>query len=187
MKGSFADVRVSPDLNKLAVLETTTQNIYVPKDNKSHFRLGEACSLNIYDLKSGVLIKTAPRFSLNEGLTWTNDSKSIIFSSLRDEDLMKIREDVSPSQIYGRNYAEPGQFPIDLFLFNLDTSSVDRLVEGFKPTVISSSNELTFLRESGFYKREIWKTASLKSLSLMPKLLGKSSKPKVLLPREIFS
>ncbi len=49
---------------------------------------------------------------------------------------MQIREDVSPSQFYGRSYAEPGQFPIDLFLLNLETSSVEGLVEGFKPTVI---------------------------------------------------
>ncbi|WP_028582154.1 TolB-like translocation protein [Desulfogranum japonicum] len=157
MKGSFADVRVSPDLSKLAVLETTTQNIYVPKDNESHFRLGEACALNIYDLKSGALINTASRFSLNEGLAWTNDSKNIIFSSLRNETLMQIQEDKSTTHFYGRSHAEPGQFPIDLFIFNLETSNVESLVEGFMPTVIPSSNELTFLRESGFYKREIWK------------------------------
>lgn len=157
IKGSFSDVRVSPDLSKLAVLETITQSIYVPKDSESHFHLGSACALNIYDLKTGELLNSASRLALDEGLAWTNDSRNIVFTSLRDETLMHIQEKTSPSQFYGRSYAKPGQFPLDLFLYNLETSSVESLAEGFKPIVISNSNELTFLRESGFYNREIWK------------------------------
>jgi len=156
IKGSFADVRVSPDLSKLAVLEIITQNIYVPKDSESHFYLGSACALNIYDLQTGKLLNSASRLALDEGIAWTNDSRNIIFSSLRDESLMNIKEETSPSQFYGRNYANPGQFPIDLFMYNLDTNDIKSLVEGFNPTIISSSNELLFLRESGFYNREIW-------------------------------
>ena len=118
--------------------------------------LGSACKLKIYDIESGSLLYASPRLALNIGLTWANNSTDIIFSSLRDESLFQNREGETHGHTYGRAYAKSGQFPIDLFIYNLKTNSVKNLIEGQGPHYIASKNEISFVRESGFYNRDLW-------------------------------
>ena len=155
IEGNFREARISPDLSMLAVFEYVRE-INAPRDNESDFMLGSACQLKIYDLKSGSLLYKAPRLTLNIGLAWTKNSTDIIFSSLRDESLFQRREGEPHSHTYGRAYAKSGQFPIDLFIYNLKTNSVKKLIEGQGPYFISSKNEISFVRESGFYNRDLW-------------------------------
>lgn len=155
IEGNFRDVRISPDLSKLAVLEYVKE-IYTPRDKESTFMLGSGCKLKIYDIESGSLVCEAPRLALDMGLTWANNSTDIIFSSLRDESLFQKSEVKIHGRGYGRGYAKPGQFPIDLFIYNLESNFVKSLIEGQKPYFISSKNEISFVRESGFYNCDLW-------------------------------
>ena len=155
IEGNFRETRISPDLSMLAVFEYVRE-INAPRDNESDFILGSACQLKIYDLKSGSLLYKAPRLTLNLGLAWTKNSTDIIFSSLRDKSLFQKHEGETHSHTYGRAYAKSGQFPIDLCIYNLKKNIVKRLIEGQGPYFISSKNEISFLRESGFYNRDLW-------------------------------
>ena len=155
--GNFREARISPDLSKLAVFDYVRE-INAPRDDKSAFMLGSGCELKIYDIESGSLLHEAPRLALDMGLTWTNNS-TIIFASLREESLLKNSEADTPKLKYGRGSAKPGQFPIDLFIYDLRTKSVGSLVEGQGPQFIPSNNEISFVRESEFYNREIWQTS----------------------------
>lgn len=156
INGNFRDVRISPDLSKLAILEYVIE-LKAPRNNESDYNLGTACKLKIYDIQTSNLLLESPRQALDLGLTWTNNSQSIIFSSFRDELLMQARDDLNHSSSYGRHYAKLGQFPIDLFIYNLSKDSIETLTEGQVPRSISSKNEITFLRESGFYNRDLWR------------------------------
>lgn len=155
IKGNFRDTRISPDQSKLAVLEYVRE-VNAPRDHESDFMLGSACKLKIYDLASGAPLHESPRLALDSGLTWANNSKDIFFSSLRDESLLQNQERETKGHTYGRSYAKSGQFPIDLFIYNSEKNSVRSLVEGQGPYFIPSKNEILFVRESGFYNRELW-------------------------------
>ena len=147
----FKEIRISPDLTKLAALKYVRE-IYAPKDDKSAFMLGLECKLQVYDIKTGLLLYEAPRPALNNGLTWAGNSK-VIFASLRDPNLFKVsRKDLHVQEYFGRAYAKKGQFPIDLFLYDLKDNSVKRLTEGEYPQFISATKEIVFLREGGLYQ-----------------------------------
>jgi hypothetical protein len=154
IEGNFKEIRISPDLSKLAVLEYVRE-INAPRDDESAFMLGSGCKLKIYDIKSGSLIHESPLLALDMGLTWTNSS-TIIFATLREESLLKNSEVDTHGHTYGRGYAKPGQFPIDLFIYDLRTNSIESLIEGQGPQHIPSNNEVSFIRESGFYNRKLW-------------------------------
>jgi hypothetical protein len=155
IKGNFRDVRVSPDGSKIAALEYVGE-VGAPRDEESYFMLGSACRLKVFDGNSGMLLHESPRLTLNAGLSWTRDSGGILFSSLRDETLFNKQRDDFPPHGYGRGYAEEGRFPIDIFVFDLKTNSIKNLVEGRDPRVISSTGNISFLKEKGMSKREIW-------------------------------
>lgn len=152
--GNFREVRISPDLTKLAVLEYVRE-INAPRDDESSFMLGSGCKLKIYDLESGSLLNEAPRLALDDGLAWTSNS-NIIFSSLRDVVLLQNTEVETHGHTYGRSYAKEGQFPVDLFVYDLGDNSVRSLTEGQYPQFIPSKNEISFFRVSGFYNRDLW-------------------------------
>ncbi len=156
MKGRFQDVRISPDLKKIAALEYVREAV-APKDKESYFMLGSACRLKIYDISSGKLLYEAPHWALTEGLSWDKDSKTVFYASLRNDKLFENNTDNLPPQSYSRGYAKQGQFPIDVFAFDLGTNSVKNIAEGSDPIIISSTNEITFLREKGMYKSELWR------------------------------
>ena len=152
--GNFREVRISPDLRKLAVLEYV-RDINAPRDEVSAFMLGSGCKLKIYDIESGSLLYEAPRIALDEGLTWTSNS-SILFSSLRDSALLQDADVDTHGHTYGRSYAKEGQFPVDIFAYDLGSNSVRRLTEGQYPQFIPSKNEILFYRASGFYNGDLW-------------------------------
>ena len=152
--GNFREVRISPDLSKLAVLEYVRE-INAPRDDESSFMLGSGCKLKIYDIESGSLLAEAPRLALDDGLAWTSNS-NIIFSSLRDFALLQNTEVETHGHTYGRSYAQEGQFPIDLFVYDSGSNSVRSLTEGQYPQFIPSKNEVSFFRASGFYNRDLW-------------------------------
>ena len=156
IEGNFREVRISPDLSKLAVLEYVGE-INAPRDDESSFMLGSGCKLKIYDLESGSLLNEAPRLALDDGLAWTSDS-NIIFSSLRDESLLQNSGVETHGHTYGRSYAKEGQFPIDLFVYDLGANSVRSLIEGQGPQFVPSKNEISFFRVSGFYNRDLWQS-----------------------------
>ena len=152
--GDFREVRISPDLSKLAVLEYVRE-INAPRDDESAFRLGSGCKLKIYDIESCALLYEAPRLALDDGLAWTSNT-SIIFSSLRDEYLLQNSGVETHGHTYGRSYAKDGQFPIDLYAYNVKTNAVECFLEGQWPLFIPVSGEISFVRESGFYNRDLW-------------------------------
>ncbi len=154
IKGNFREVRISPDLSKLAVLEYVRE-INAPRDDESSFILGSGCKLKIYDIGSGSLLYEAPRLALDDGLAWTSNS-NIIFSSLRNLALLQDIEIETHGHTYGRSYAQEGQFPIDLFVYELGSNSVRSLTEGQYPQFVPSKNEISFFRVSGFYNRDLW-------------------------------
>ncbi len=156
LSGKFREVRISPDLNKIAALEYVKETV-APKDEKNYFMLGSACGVKIYDIRSGRLLYEAPRLALAEGLCWDKDSKRIFFTSLRDGKLFENSSDNLPPHSFGRGYAKPGQCPIDIFAFDLRTNSVRAITEGRDPRMIPSSNEITFLKEKGMYESELWR------------------------------
>jgi hypothetical protein len=156
IKGNFQNVRISPDLKKVAALDYVREAA-APKDKESYFMLGSACRLRVYDIKSGKLLYEAPRWALEEGLSWDKDSTTVFFASLRDEHLFDNNGNNLPPHGYGRSYAKKGQFPIDLFSFNLANNSVKDIAEGRDPRIIASTDEITFLREKGMYKNELWR------------------------------
>lgn len=156
LNGKFSEIRIAPDLKKIAALEYIKEAV-APKDKQSYFMLGSACRLKIYAINSGKLLYEAPHWALTEGLCWDKDSKTVFFTSLRNEKLFENSSDNLPSHSYGRGYAKQGQFPIDIFAFDLGSNSVRAITEGRDPRIISTSNELTFLREKGMYENELWR------------------------------
>jgi hypothetical protein len=50
IEGNFTDVRVSPDKKKFAALVRVKEAV-APKDSKSHYMLGEACRLKVYNAR----------------------------------------------------------------------------------------------------------------------------------------
>lgn len=152
LQGNFRAVRLSPDLSKIAVLEYVRE-AGAPKDVEGYFMLGDSCRLKIFDRSTGKLLAEAPRMSLNQGLTWI-DSQQVVFASLKDESL--FRNETFPSHSYGRGYAKEGQFPIDLFAFDITRKTVTPLVEGQDPVFVSSKNVISFTRERGMYNHEVW-------------------------------
>lgn len=155
--GNFQKIRISPDIKKVAALEFVREAV-APKDREGSFSLGSACRLRIYDTYTGKLLYEAPRWSLNEGLSWDKDSKAVFFASLKDEHLFDNNIDKLPhSHIDGRGYAKKGQFPIDIFVFDLASNSVKNIIEGKDPRIIVSTDEITFLREKEIYVNELWR------------------------------
>lgn len=154
IEGNFREVRISPDLSKLAVLEYVRE-INAPRDDESSFMLGSGCKLKIYNIESGSLHSETPRLALDDGLAWTSDS-NIIFTSLRDESLLQNTEVETHGHTYGRSYAKEGQFPVDLFVYDLEANLIRSLTEGQYPQFIPSKNEVSFFRASGFYNRDLW-------------------------------
>jgi len=152
--GNFREVRISPDLTNLAVLEYVRE-INAPRDDESSFMLGSGCKLKIYDIKTGTLLYEAPRLALDDGLSWTSNT-NIIFSSLRDVALLQNTDVETHGHTYGRSYAKVGQFPVDLFVYDQISNSVRSLIEGQDPQFIPSKNEISFFRVSGFYNRDLW-------------------------------
>lgn len=152
--GNFREVRISPDLSKLAVLEYVRE-INAQRDDESSFMLGSGCKLKIYDITTGSLLYEAPRLALDHGLAWASNS-NIIFSSLRDMSLFQNAEVETHGHTYGRSYAKEGQFPVDLFVYNSGSNSVISLIEGQDPQFIPSKNEISFFRVSGLYNRDLW-------------------------------
>jgi Tol biopolymer transport system component len=150
------EVRIAPDLKKVALLERVREAV-APRDKESHFRLGTVCRLSVYDVNTGCRLYEAPDLALNEGLCWTNDSKAVLFSSLRDKNLAVRTVDGLPPLSYGREDAKRGQFPIDLLLFDLATNSVKTITEGVNPNIVPSTGEITFLREKGGHGHELWR------------------------------
>jgi hypothetical protein len=156
LDGNFREARISPDLSKLAVLEYV-KAINTPRGDESIFMLGSGCKLKIYDIESGSLLYEAPRLALDDGLSWVGNSK-IIFSALRDESLLQSNDVKARGHTYGRSYAKEGQFPIDLFVYDLHANSVKGNIEGQGPQFVPSKNEIVFFRVSGFYKRDLWQS-----------------------------
>jgi hypothetical protein len=76
--GNFREVRISPDLSKLAVLEYVRE-INAPRDDESAFMLGSGCKLKIYNIESGSLLYEAPRLALDNGIAWTSNTNIIWF------------------------------------------------------------------------------------------------------------
>ncbi|WP_409479758.1 hypothetical protein [Pseudobdellovibrio sp. HCB154] len=157
IKSKGGEMRISPDLSKLAVLEFD-KRIGAPKDDDSHFMLGTSNKLRIYDINTGTLLFESPRLALDEGMTWLNNSKEVIFTSFREEALFNNNEDIYHSMGYGRAYSKPNQFPVDLFIYNLETNSVKLFTEGIRPNSIASTDQITFIKELGFEKYELWKS-----------------------------
>jgi hypothetical protein len=157
INGNFKEIRISPDMKKLAAIEHVREAI-APKDKESYFSIGSACKLRIYDINSGKLIYEAPRWALNEGLSWGKDSTTVFFTSFRDEHLFdNNRNNFPQTHSYGRGYAKEGQFPIDIFVFDLATNPTKTISKGMDPRIVSSTGDITFVRERGMYDREIWK------------------------------
>lgn len=148
-------VMISPDLTKLAVL-VFERWLNAPKDDKSHYMLGSANKLKIYDIGSRKLLYEVPRLATDDGLTWY-DSDKVIFSSYREESLLMDTNKYQGTG-YGRYYANPGQFPIGLFIFDLKTGSVRLLGEGLYPNVIPTTNEVVYLKKTARYEGEILRT-----------------------------
>jgi len=152
--GKFRDVRLSPDKKKIAALEYVKE-ASAPKDDTSHFMLGSTCRLKIFDANSGALITEAPRMALDDGLTWTNDSMHVVFTSLKDENLFK--HDDSTTKGFGRGYAKEGQFPLLMFDFDLSKKEVNSITEGKDPETVSETYEISFLRDKGMSDCEAWR------------------------------
>lgn len=148
-------VMISPDLTKLAVLVFERQ-LNAPKDSESHYMLGSVNKIKVYDIGTGKLLSEVPRLATDNGLTWLNSDK-VIFSSYREESLLTDTNEYQ-GMGYGTYYAPPHQFPIDLFVFNLETGLVRQLGEGRYPNVTPTKNEINYLKETGKYKGEIRRT-----------------------------
>lgn len=156
LNGNFREARISPDLTKIAVLEYVRQAV-APKDAKSYFMLGSVCRLKVYEINTGKQLYDSKDFALDEGLCWTNDSKSILFSSLRDKNLFNNKSEELPPEGLGLGYAKEGQFPIDIFAFDLAANSTKVITEGIQPLIVSSTNDITFLRAKSDFKLEVWR------------------------------
>lgn len=152
--GKFRDVRLSPDKTKIAALEYVKE-ASAPKDATSHFMLGSACRLKVFDTNTGTLIIEAPRMALSDGITWANDSMHLVFTSFKDESLFKNEDNTS--QGFGRGYAKEGQFPIMLFDFDLNKRVISSITEGEDPVAIEETNEISFLRHKGMNDCEVWR------------------------------
>lgn len=147
--GNLKAVRVAPGLARLAVLERVRE-VHAPKDQHSSFALGDACRVKIYDSASGEFLAESPRLALDLGMTWLDDTR-LVFASLRDAALLDERDKERLGTTYGRGYAEAGQFPIDLFVFNLEAGEVHTLVEGIYPFYLPANQTLLFMREQGLF------------------------------------
>lgn len=138
-------IRISPDLKKVAALEWQHE-VEAPRDEVSHFMIGSACRLKIFSTETGELLQEAQMKVLKDGLVWTSDSQGLIYTTLRDTSLYDFRSTTGTGM--GLAYAEKGRFPKDLHLYDLNTSSTNRITEGRDPRLVTATNELSFIREN---------------------------------------
>lgn len=156
LKGNFTCVSISPDRKYLAASEYKHWAA-VRKDDKTVYVLGDTCVLAIYDTRTGVIEKKVPRMALSEGLAWSNDSKTLYFPSLQDETWFeKSPEDYKASSTQGRSYTKKNKYPINIYSFDLSSSTVKPVAQGLYPWVVSMTGDLCFLRENALYDNQIW-------------------------------
>jgi len=153
VSGIIRDVRISPDLSKLAILEFV-RDAGEPIDGRSYYRLGDACRLKIYDTNSGQLLEDGPRMAINMGLTWLDDAENILFVSFRDEGM--LLNDNLPPIGKGRGYSKDGKLAPYLYSFNMKSKVVEEYVQGQEPTYVHSTKTVFYIRDSGTYQKEIW-------------------------------
>jgi hypothetical protein len=151
MQKYFRNFSISPDETMLAALEYY-KDVKGPKYQDGYFMLGTSCKLKVYELSSGKLLYQAPLLALEGGLTWTNDSKNIIFASLQDHNLLTNTKQDHLTRGYGRAYAREGQFPMVLYNWNLQTNKISFLTEGENPVSIINTNDILFVNKSKIWR-----------------------------------
>jgi hypothetical protein len=155
IQGIIKDVRIAPDLKKIAVLEFDSKAMASKDASLHNFIPGFACRLKIYDSKTGDLLCEAPDLAVDKGLCWTNDSNTVLFTSIREKALLSNQDSAAPG--HGRKNAAAEQFPLDIFAFDLPAKAVRTIVEGIDPKIVSSTEEISFLRDKGRNRYEIWR------------------------------
>jgi hypothetical protein len=142
--GQFNGISLSPDLKMFAALEFVREE--TAQENKSHFYiLGYSCKLQIYSTKTGQLLFESPRLALNQGLSWTKDSDSVIFASFKDEKYFLGGIGHSPHNVLGQGYTPRSQIITSLFSYDLKTGKVSYLTDGVEPFIVDKTNDVSFI------------------------------------------
>jgi hypothetical protein len=143
--GQFKGISLSPDLNMFAALEFVREE--TAQENESRFYLmGCSCKLQIYSTKTGHLLSQSPKLALDEGLCWTKNSNSVIFTSFKDEKYFLGGTGHLPHNILGQGYVPRNQIITSLFSYDLKTGKVSYLADGVDPFFVDKTNNVSFIR-----------------------------------------
>lgn len=146
VKGSFSQVKISPDLQKIAILERIGSAVAY-RDSNSYYNLGDKCRLKIIKIPTGNIVVESSRMAINYGLCWSSDSSQVIFVSFQNEELFyPSEEDMRVDKFYTWDFRNTDQFSRHLYSLTLSNKKVQYITEGIDPELIAKSGKISFLQ-----------------------------------------
>jgi len=145
-------VAISPDGKSVAVLFRVGE-VLAPRNDWSHFDVGQKSLVLILDAASGEEIARSSRWGLNNDLCWMADTRRILYYSLDDAGLFEPTQ-VQGSTSYGIGYAKDDTFKGGLYSFDIQTSETVRFADGYDPSLAAETGQLLVRDRTGLYLLE---------------------------------
>lgn len=149
---SITRVAISPDGTSVAVLFRVGE-VLAPRNDGSHFDVGQKSLVLILDAASGEEIARTSRWGLNNDLCWMADARRILYYSLDDAGLFEPTQ-VQGNISYGIGYAKDDAFKGGLYSFDIQTGETVRFADGYDPSLAAETGHLLVRNEAALYLLE---------------------------------
>ena len=136
----IAKVAISPDGKTVAVL-FRVGDVLAPRNNHSHYDVGEKNLIIILDATSGQEIARTSRWGLNTDLCWMADARRILYYSFDNASLFEPTQ-VQGNTSYGIAYAKDDAFKGGLYSFDIHTGETVRFADGYGPSLAAETGQL---------------------------------------------
>lgn len=138
------EIKISPSQEYIAVLEKTGEVIVQKKIDSWFQTLGNRCRLLIYDIRTGHVVCEYERPVLSSNISWSPDSKSILFETLKnDEVLLSTDFEKTNESIRLKEF-----IPRVIGRLDIEENNYEILCEGRSPQWNPKSSEVIFVSNS---------------------------------------
>ncbi len=145
---------ISPD-SKFVALLFRVGEVLAPRDDRSHYDVGQKSLVLILDAASGEEIARTSRWGLNNDLCWMADARRILYYSLDNESLFEItKAQVQGEASYGIGYAKDDAFKGGLYSFDIHTGETVRFMDGTGPSLAAEKGRLLVRDKTALYLLE---------------------------------
>lgn len=95
IEGAFAEVRVSPDGQRMAAVEYLGSIAeYSSRSDNSTVATGQKGRIRVFNVPSALRLDTLEVFACPWGLAWSPDGRSLAFSTFEDRSIFTMQEDL---------------------------------------------------------------------------------------------